>query len=62
VNAPKNSQDNPTAVQKNRKSFDENLVIFQYMCSIVCRKICSEVARPAQLVQLGVSIIFYEIR
>ena len=47
---------------KNRKSFDENLIIFQYMGSIMCRKICSEFARPAQMVKFGISIIFYEVR
>jgi hypothetical protein len=32
------------------------------MGSIICRKICSEFARSAQMVKLDVSIIFYEIR
>jgi hypothetical protein len=32
------------------------------MGSIMCRKICSEFARSAQMVRLGISKIFYETR
>jgi hypothetical protein len=44
-------------LSKRGKSFDENLIIFQYMGSVMCRKICLEFARPVLMVKLGTLLL-----